>query len=80
MRSHPLMVDASSPGPKVCAACGREADEPCYDPAADRLAQALSLLDRWVTPEKDDPEARIYEETTAFLDAVVPLDFAKEDE
>ncbi len=26
---HPFMIDASSPGPQVCAACGREAGEPC---------------------------------------------------
>ena len=28
---------------------------------------ACALLDRWVTPEKDNPEARIYEETREFL-------------
>lgn len=34
MSAHPFLIDASSPGPKVCASCGREADEDCipYEP------------------------------------------------
>ena len=45
--AHPYMVAASSPGPKVCAACGRDTSERCdaAGESADLIAHAPTDLE-----------------------------------